>query len=75
MYIITKEISLRARDVVGVFDLDTSTVSGVTKNFLSGAEKSGEVENTDNLPRFFILTGSGKKNKVYLSSRTVKHIR
>ena len=70
MFVITKEKSVRARDIIGVFDLDTATVSGVTKSFLSNAEKSGQVEGTNILPKSFILTG----DKIYLSSRLANYI-
>jgi hypothetical protein len=74
MFIVTKEISVRARDVVGVFDLDTATVSGVTKNFLSSAEKLREVKGIESLPKSFIITSRNKKNKIYLSSRLANYI-
>lgn len=56
-------------DIIGIFDLDTSTVSKVTRNYLARAEKNGEVENVCNdLPKSFIVCrteNSGKK--VYIS--------
>ena len=55
---ITKDKSMRLKDVIGVFDLDTSTVSGVTKNFLSGAEKNKRTVGITTLPKSFILTDS-----------------
>jgi len=74
MFILSKEKSARARDVIGVFDLDTATVSGITKNFLANAEKSGQVQGTDTLPKSFILVSKNKKNKIYLSSRLANYI-
>ena len=74
MFITAKEKCARARDVVGVFDLDTSTVSSVTKSFLSSAEKRREVEGINNLPKSFILVNRDKKNKIYFSSRLAKYI-
>ena len=74
MFIIAKEKSVRARDVIGVFDLDTATVSGITKNFLAGCENSGEVEGTDSLPKSFILASRDRKSRVYLSSRLAGYI-
>ena len=85
---ITKEKSIRLKDVIGVFDLDTSTVSGVTKNFLSGAEKNKRTVGITTLPKSFILTDSNnifggdkiydKKNKkdfkIYFSSNMTGYI-
>ena len=74
MFVLSKEKSVRERDVIGVFDLDTATVSGVTKSFLANAEKSGWVEGTENLPKSFILANINKENRIYLSSRLANYI-
>ena len=62
---------LRQREIVGVFDLDTSTVSGVTKNFLSAAEKNGMVSGIDSLPKSFVLAGE----MIYFSANMTGHIK
>jgi len=55
-------------DVIGIFDLDNTTGSKITKIFLGDAEKSGNVINvSDELPRSFIVSGAGKNITVYLS--------
>lgn len=60
--------SLKKKEVIGIFDLDTSTVSKITREFISGKEKMGEVKyNDSDLPRSFILSGDNKKSEVYLS--------
>ena len=81
MFVLSKEKSLRMRDIVGVFDLDTATVSSVTKSFLSSAEKRSEVVGIENLPKSFILasyvgaTASGRlRDRIYLSSRLAGYI-
>jgi hypothetical protein len=66
---------LRHRDIVGVFDLDTSTVSAVTKNFLSRAEKNGRTVGITNLPKSFVLAVSGQKGEtIYFSANMTGHI-
>ncbi len=56
--------SVRARDIVGIFDMDTSTVSRVTKIFLNTSQKKGEVENTTTeIPKSFILVCKRKERK------------
>ena len=56
--------SIRSRDIVGIFDMDNSTVSGVTRNFLSMAQKNGEVINaTDEIPKSYILICKKKERK------------
>ena len=56
--------SVKTSDIVGIFDMDTSTVSKVTKNFLSISQKKGEVENTTTeIPKSFILTCKRRERK------------
>lgn len=48
--------SVRKKDIIGIFDLDTATVSKITKDFISKKQKSGEIIYSDSdLPRAFIL--------------------
>jgi len=63
MFILTKEKSIRLKNIIGVFDLDTSTVSGTTKNFLMSAEKSNKITGTNILPKSFVFTD----DRIYLS--------
>lgn len=59
---------IRKKDIIGIFDLDTATVSKKTRDFLAAAEKSGQVNLlTYDLPRSFILTIEDDKQKIYLS--------
>lgn len=56
-------------DIIGIFDLDSTTVSKKTRFYLSLAEKRGEVISINyDLPKSFIVCSSkNKENKVYLS--------
>ena len=48
--------NIRERDIIGIFDADTSTVSMVTRKYLSGAQRRGEVESSsDEIPKSFVL--------------------
>jgi hypothetical protein len=56
--------SLRSDEIVGIFDMDTSTVSKVSRDFLAKAQKNGEVINvTDEIPKSYILTCKKKERK------------
>ena len=61
--------SVRDDRIVGIFDLDTATVSSITKRFIASEKKKKNVEyeNAD-LPRSFILCRDRKGTyKVKLS--------
>ena len=54
--------------VVGIFDLDNTTGSHITRKFLSEAEKAGRVAAvSDELPKSFVVCGEGGKLEIYLA--------
>ena len=60
--------SIKTKEIIGIFDLDTSTISKITKKYISSKEKEGRVEYTDSdLPRAFILCKENKNEKIKLS--------
>ena len=55
-------------DIVGIFDLDNTTSSHITRKYLSNAEKSGKIVNvSDDIPKSFVLCGGDNSFTVYLS--------
>ena len=56
------------KDIVGIFDLETTTISKHTRKFLEVSEKNKQVINVSyELPKSFIITNKNNKNKVYIS--------
>jgi hypothetical protein len=48
--------NIRTRDIIGIFDTDNSTRSGLTKSFLQKAEVRGSVGSAaEEIPKSFIL--------------------
>ena len=61
-------VSIKDKDIIGVFDLDTATVSKVTKRFINEKQKKGLVEYTDtDLPRSFVVTERDSRCEIKLS--------
>ena len=53
--------NLRLKKIIGIFDMDTSTVSADTKSFLKRADRLGATEALfDEVPKSFLLTDDGK---------------
>lgn len=60
--------SIRKKDIIGIFDTDTATVSMLTRKYLSLAEKRGETESiNEEIPKSFILYRKNGKNVVCFS--------
>ena len=56
------------RDVIGIFDLDNTTSSHITRKFLNSAERAGKVISVaDDLPKSFIVCETDGDFTVYLS--------
>ena len=65
-------VTVRKKDIIGIFDLDSSTVSAVTKKYINKNEREGNILYGDSdLPRTFILhekkTGEKTVYKINLS--------
>ncbi len=55
-------------DIIGIFDMDTCTISKWSKNYLSNATKKGRVINVSmELPKSFVVCCEKGKIKVYIS--------
>ena len=62
-----QNVAVPEAEVLGIFDLDNTTGSVITRKFLNDAEKAGKVINvSDELPSSFIVTGK-EENTIYLS--------
>ena len=58
---------LNTRDIVGIFDLDNSTVSYRTRDFLAKAQKEGRIINvSQDLPKSFIICREKGEHKIYI---------
>ncbi len=74
-----RDVSVPQDDIIGVFDLDTTSYSKRSREFLRNAQNAGAVINiSDDLPKAFVLCAphrtarsrrSGKrgKSRVYIS--------
>ena len=71
MYIhIGGDVSVLKKSIIGIFDMDNTTISKWTRQFLKYSEEKEIVVNvSDELPRTFIVTENGRDKKfiVYIS--------
>ncbi len=68
MYLsIGKDMAVRARSILGIFDLDNTSTSKRTREFLAAAEAEGQVVPCDDLPKSFLLTSEFGMDRVYLT--------
>ena len=69
MYLdIGKDFSVRDSSIIGIFDLDNTSTSRRTQEFLNAAEREGQVVPCDELPKSFILTSEYGLPRVWLTA-------
>ena len=69
MYIhLGRDYVLNDRDIIGIFNLETTTISPRGGEFLNYAQKNGAVVSlSDELPQSYVLADGGVVDTVYLS--------
>ncbi len=71
MYLpIGNDMAVRSGAIIGIFDLDNTTVGKRGRDFLARAEKNGQVIPCDDLPKSFVLTAEYGMARVYLTPYT-----
>ncbi len=70
MYInIGTELLIKDNDILGIFDLDNTTVSKSTREYINNSAKNGEciTISIEELPKSFIVTTKNDKKEIYIS--------
>ena len=71
MYLnIGNDMAVREKSIIGIFDLDNTSTSRRTREFLDKAEAEGQVVPCDDLPKSFILTQEYGMDRIYLTTLT-----
>jgi hypothetical protein len=61
-------VAIPYKNIIGIFDLDNTSTSKITQNYLRAAQDNGEVETVSyELPRSFIVCEEYGKPKIYIS--------
>jgi len=69
MYLnIGNDMSVRTSSIIGIFDMDNTSTSKRTRQFLTMAQKEGAVVSCDDLPKSFIVTTQYGMTRVYEST-------
>lgn len=62
------DVVIPVRIIIAIMDIDTTTVSKDSKEFLKVAEEEGFIETiSSDIPKSFIITETDKISRIYLS--------
>lgn len=70
MYLnIGQDTVITDKNILGIFDLDNTTVSKSTREYINTASKNGEciTVSFEELPKSFIVTTKNNEKKIYIS--------
>lgn len=71
-----QSVVVRQRDVLGIFDIENSSISKVTKAYLAAAQKQNKVINvTEELPKSFVVVREKEEITVYISQISVQTLK
>ena len=63
-----QNIVVNYKDIIGIFDIDKTTIGKISRDFLAHAEKFGKIINVSmELPKSFIVCKKGSDTIVYIS--------
>ena len=62
------DMAVRESSTIGMFDMDNTSTSKRTREFLARSERDGQVVPCDDLPKSFVLTAEYGLDRIYLTS-------
>lgn len=68
--------NIRIKSVIGIFDMDNSTVSMITRKYLNSMQKKMQLESiSSEIPKSFVLYSEGTEYKVCFSPLSVSALK
>ena len=62
------DVVIKKKDIIGIFDIENTSASKDTRDFLAGVSKLGEVVYVSlDMPKSYVVTEFKGKKKVYIS--------
>ena len=75
MIFIGSDYLIDEADVVGMFDMETTTTRETTRDYLSAAQKAGRIVNVSyEIPKTFVVCVKNGETTVYLSQYSASTI-
>ena len=69
MYLpIGNDMAVRESSLIGIFDMDNTSTSKRTREFLKNAQEQGQVVSCDDLPKSYVVTTEYGFQRVYLTA-------
>lgn len=74
-YYIGSDYLINSDELVGLFDIETTTVSATTRDYLTAAQRAGKIINvSQEIPKTFVVCRKNGETTVYLSQYSANTI-
>lgn len=71
---IGRDMIVKNDDIIGIFDIETTSTSKISREYLTPSPDKKIVSVTQELPKSFIVCGGGLKNKNYAKNKTKVYV-
>ena len=63
------DVVVNGKDIIAIMDLETTSISKITREYLQKAEKENEVITVsyEDLPKSYVIVKNKNKRKIYIS--------
>ena len=77
MYVhLGNDVSVNEKGIIGIFDIENTSLGNDTREFLKRSEKEGNVVNVSyEMPKSFIVTMNEGRERVYISQLSAATLR
>lgn len=77
MYIhLGNDITILKKNIIGIFDIEKTTVSKITKEFLANSSKKNEVKDVSyKMPKSFIILENNEKKSLCITNISLKTLK
>ena len=64
-----KEVVVNSKDIIGIMDMENTSTSKITREYLQKAEKENEIINVsyEDLPKSYVIIKNKNERKIYIS--------
>lgn len=66
-----REKVVKTSEIIGIFDIENTSVSKITREFLNSFSPSQVVNVSEDLPKSFVVAKQNDKSKIYISPISV----
>ncbi len=69
------DVSVNTKSIIGIFDIENTSTSQITKNYLSNTKEKEIITVDYEMPKTFVVCENDNKESIYITSISVATLR